>query len=236
MDEQEIQELVRKRIKFMDITFGGELHTYFAPKPARMPLGFSEGRESLVRARLKNIQQERMKRYLVKLTSFRTRYYQSTTGRESAEWLFRIIKQITKGSPMKVTTRRVIHSGWPQVSVICRIESPADMDDDSLAAERVVLSAHLDSTSMIAPRLLAAPGADDDGSGVVTQLEVLRLLTRKAVRLVRPVEFMFFAAEEAGLLGSQAVARYYQESGSEPPSFTLTWTDTSRQEQLQESG
>lgn len=208
MNDEQIQGLIRDRVKFMDITFGGELSaTAFRP-PAKIPADLSRVRERLIRGHFGRIDQARMKRHLVKLTSFRTRYYQSGSGREAAEWIYRMAKHLTKGSPMRVVVKRMIHPNWPQFSVVCRLEPPTG----SYAAhgDRVVLSAHLDSTASWAPAWNPAPGADDDGSGVVTQLEALHLLSQAALPLGRPIEFIFYAAEEAGLLGSQSIVRHYQ--------------------------
>ena len=63
--------------------------------------------------------------------------------------------------------------------------------------EVVVVGAHLDS-------VVAGPGINDNGSGSSTILEIARQmadlkLTRK---LQRPVRFVFYGAEEEGLLGS----------------------------------
>lgn len=63
--------------------------------------------------------------------------------------------------------------------------------------------------------LLPAPGADDDCSGTVSILEAFRVLAESGfVPTNGPVEFHWYAAEEGGLLGSQAVARYKKESGA----------------------
>ena len=76
-------------------------------------------------------------------------------------------------------------------------------------------------------------GADDDGSGTVTILEAYRALISAGFTPRRTVEFHFYAAEvrnffkttlnreqsptsrpqEAGLLGSQAIARDYGSRG-----------------------
>jgi leucyl aminopeptidase len=57
-----------------------------------------------------------------------------------------------------------------------------------------------------------APGADDDGSGTVTILQVLRSLMEQ--QFVPPpgilLEFHWYAAEEGGLLGSQDIAAAYE--------------------------
>lgn len=77
-----------------------------------------------------------------------------------------------------------------------------------------ILGAHQDSMNYLFP-LLPAPGADDDCSGTVSILEAFRVLaTSGFIPINGPVEFHWYAAEEGGLLGSQAIARYKKESGA----------------------
>ncbi len=77
-----------------------------------------------------------------------------------------------------------------------------------------ILGAHQDSANYLFP-LLPAPGADDDCSGTVSILEAFRVLAESGYTpLHGPVEFHWYAAEEGGLLGSQAVARYKKEQGA----------------------
>jgi bacterial leucyl aminopeptidase len=62
---------------------------------------------------------------------------------------------------------------------------------------------------------LPAPGADDDCSGTVSILEAFRVLAHSGyIPQDGPVEFHWYAAEEAGLLGSQAIARYKKDSNA----------------------
>jgi hypothetical protein len=56
-------------------------------------------------------------------------------------------------------------------------------------------------------------GADDDGSGTTSSLEALRSLAAAKFTPATPVEFHYFSAEEGGLLGSQAVAKSYEDKG-----------------------
>jgi leucyl aminopeptidase len=96
------------------------------------------------------------------------------------------------------------------------------------ASPRVIVGAHYDrcacpsthgrvltlpSTNTVPGR--PAPGADDNASGVAVLLAALRVLARaaRARGLRRAVEFHFYAAEEAGWLGSTAVARAYRRAG-----------------------
>jgi len=56
-------------------------------------------------------------------------------------------------------------------------------------------------------------GADDDGSGTTSSLEALRALAAAKFTPATPVEFHYFSAEEGGLLGSQAIAKNYEDKG-----------------------
>jgi leucyl aminopeptidase len=73
------------------------------------------------------------------------------------------------------------------------------------------------SINLWLPSILAAPGADDDGSGTVTILEVFRaLLGSEAVvagEATNTIEFHWYSAEEGGLLGSQAIFQEYEKQG-----------------------
>lgn len=211
MDDNEVQQLIRDGIKFMDITYGGDLSPKFSP--SKMPTPLTELNEEMgykVRTLFGDLDPVRMKKNLLRLTSFNNRYYKAESGKAASEWIYRKLRQMTKDSPMKITVQRLIHKRWPQFSVRCRIENPTGAMN---MKERIILSAHLDSTAMFAPMIMPAPGADDDGSGVVTQMEVIRLISLRKWELARPLDFIFFAAEEGGLLGSQNIVRYYQEHG-----------------------
>lgn len=81
----------------------------------------------------------------------------------------------------------------------------------------MVIGAHQDSINLWLPSILAAPGADDDGSGTVTILEAFRVLlisdAVKQGKLENTVEFHWYSAEEGGLLGSQAIFQSYEREG-----------------------
>jgi leucyl aminopeptidase len=54
---------------------------------------------------------------------------------------------------------------------------------------------------------------DDDASGLACVLEIFRVLMESSYRPKRTVQFMAYAAEEAGLLGSKDIARAYHRQG-----------------------
>src|SRR5690606_15141813 len=97
---------------------------------------------------------------------------------------------------------------WQQSSLIARIPGRTN--------KTVVIGAHQDSINLFLPSFLAAPGADDDGSGTVTILESFRAITNSDLMkdgLENTLEFHWYSAEEGGLLGSQDVFRSYERDG-----------------------
>ncbi|SGY21513.1 BQ5605_C016g08245 [Microbotryum silenes-dioicae] len=160
---------------------------------------------------------ERMKTFLTRFSGFHTRYYRSSTGKQSQEFLLNHVKEIIKSNPKiadSISVKEFPHS-WGQNSIILRFEpsSKASALRKKQGKEQVViLGAHQDSTNMFP--FLAAPGADDDGSGTTTLVEALTVLVNASfIPSDHPVEFHWYSAEEGGLLGSQAVAQSYARDG-----------------------
>lgn len=162
---------------------------------------------------LAKLSQTEMQANLEQLSSFHTRYYKSDYGRQSSEWLLSRIREVIGQSPaagVNITATAFPHRAFPQASIVVRMAGRTD--------DTVVVGAHQDSINLFLPSLLAAPGADDDGSGTVTILEALRvLLTAPAVvaagGLRNTLEFHWYAAEEGGLLGSQDLFKTYAGTG-----------------------
>jgi len=145
---------------------------------------------------------------LQKFTSFRTRHYRSQTGRESQKWLTQKILETTDKFAAKdlhslISVTEFPHS-WGQNTIVVRINGSSPTNDGV-----VIIGAHQDSTNMWP--FLPAPGADDDGSGSVTILEAYRALIVSDFHPKENVEFHWYSAEEGGLLGSQAVAKDYEQ-------------------------
>jgi hypothetical protein len=79
-----------------------------------------------------------------------------------------------------------------------------------LGAGLVIVGAHMDSTAASSPGYSpatgAAPGRDDNASGLAAVLTLARWFRGLAGKLTHTVRFCFFNAEEAGLIGSKAYA------------------------------
>lgn len=157
------------------------------------------------------LSKENMKRDLTKLSSFHNRYYKSNYGKQSATWLQQQVQAAINAAGAsrygaKVTSFR---HNFAQHSIIATIPGRS--------SEIVVVGAHQDSINQRNPTTGRAPGADDNGSGSVTILEALRgvLQDQNIVqgKAANTIEFHWYAGEEAGLLGSQAIFANYKQTG-----------------------
>ena len=160
---------------------------------------------------MKELSKNNMRKNLEKFTSFHTRYYKSDYGAQSSAWLYgRVNETINKSGAADYGAHvKAFEHPWGQSSVIATIPGRSK--------KTVVIGAHQDSINLFLPSILAAPGADDDGSGSVTILEALRVLLNSSDivegKAPNTVEFHWYSAEEGGLLGSQAIFSAYEREG-----------------------
>ena len=136
-------------------------------------------------------------------TTWTTRRYNVQTGADAATWLKNQWTTMASGrSDISVAT--FAHT-WTQPSVIATITGT------TLPNEVVVLGGHLDSIN-VSSSTGAAPGADDDASGVASITEAFRVAIANGYKPARTVKFMAYAAEEVGLYGSQDIATSFKNS------------------------
>lgn len=148
---------------------------------------------------------------LAKLCSFLTRYYKSHEGYESAQWLSSTLHNISAELPDDIVIiEHFDHEKWKQFSIIVKIKGTETPDNI------IIIGSHHDSMNLIFPSIMAGPGADDNGSGTVTNLEAFRIYAKHLAGGHLPkntIEFHFYSAEEGGLLGSMDVFTSYREQG-----------------------
>ncbi|ODN73212.1 hypothetical protein L202_07771 [Cryptococcus amylolentus CBS 6039] len=210
MTELQKIETKAKGVRFMDITDTPSLgfSGYLLPSAANVKYSYpTPGNHTKeIKKIIKGLDIGCMKKFLTKFTSFRTRYYRSDTGKESQQFLLKTLKDIAK--PHSGITIKEFPHTWGQNSIIVHF-SPSS----SAAKEEpvTIIGAHQDSANTWP--FLPAPGADDDGSGTTSSLEAFRNLVAANYTPSSPLEFHYFSAEEGGLLGSQAVAKSYEEEG-----------------------
>ncbi|KAI8617183.1 hypothetical protein BC830DRAFT_1114805 [Chytriomyces sp. MP71] len=208
MSEEQILGLRRKEIGFMDVTDQDLEAIASLGLPKRFAPPSKIAHKVVVNALLPNISIPHMTSFLTKFSSFKTRYYQSTSGAESADWLYDHVVSIKPAShKVSVKVTKFLHD-WGQFSIVARVESTGFNGDAGVPV--VVVGAHQDSVNGANPYFGRAPGADDDGSGTTTTTEAYRVLLASGFVPERPIEFHWYSAEEAGLLGSQKVAAHYK--------------------------
>ncbi len=157
-----------------------------------------------VNGMLPELQELRIRQFIESLSAFQNRYYTSTFGVQSSNFIFDQWSAIA-ASRADITVERFTHT-WAQSSIIVTIPG------STLASEVVVIGGHQDSIASGGATSIA-PGADDDASGIATITEVLRAIVAKNYRPLRTVKIMAYAAEEAGLRGSGAIAADYLARG-----------------------
>ncbi|KAF8159899.1 Zn-dependent exopeptidase [Crassisporium funariophilum] len=145
-----------------------------------------------------------MQSYLTRLTTFNNRYYRATTGQQASVWIRDTVASVP--SPSNGASVALFNHTWVQSSIVAKIPGRT-------AGPVTILGAHMDSINGASATSGRAPGADDDGSGSVNLLEAFRVLTKAGYKPNTPLEFHWYAAEEGGLRGSQAIATKYKNDG-----------------------
>ena len=151
-----------------------------------------------------------------------------------------LVKKAT-GKSLKELQAEIDSTGAPKSAVLTGIKATGEVEiaskdiiarnvvgflpgKGSLAEEYVVVGAHYDHVGMggvgsLAPGTVAVHnGADDNGSGTTTLLEVARYLSKDQSPNRRGIIFIAFSGEERGLLGS----KHYVRSPRWPLEKTVT--------------
>ncbi|NQD35846.1 M20/M25/M40 family metallo-hydrolase [Permianibacter sp. IMCC34836] len=163
--------------------------------------------QTVVRPLLSAVTESNLRSTMTTLANYQNRYYNSSYGKSSSEWIRDQWSQLASGrSDISVALKGCSNCGLQQNVVLT-------ITGTELPNEYVVLGAHADSIISGMTTESRAPGADDDGSGVSVLTEVLRVALANNFRPRRTVQFMAYAGEEVGLRGSQALASEYQTAG-----------------------
>nr|MBA2737519.1 M20/M25/M40 family metallo-hydrolase [Pyrinomonadaceae bacterium] len=140
-------------------------------------------------------------------TDFPNRRYNQPSGLDSANWIKNKWTELAAGrSDITVESFNHPTTTSPQPSIILTVQGTA------FPNEVVVLGGHQDSINA-GGATLNAPGADDDASGIASLTEAIRIMAVKNFRPQRTVKFMAYAAEEVGLVGSNAIAADFKARG-----------------------
>jgi len=159
----------------------------------------------------KKISEENLNKTILKLSSYFNRNHNQQTGLDAVLWLQQDYQAFIDTLPVarkNMINISLFRHTWLQPSLIIKIMGSKN---SSIGEEIVAIGSHIDSTAGGNTR---SPGADDDASGSATVFEAFKVLASDEKFIPeRTVEFHHYAAEEAGLLGSQAMAQKYKADG-----------------------
>lgn len=160
--------------------------------------------QSQVNQLLSQLNPQAMWGNLTTLTNFPDRYSRGDNGVKAAEWFKATMEKLANdtGHHDDVTAYYIQTPGYKQPSVVVQF---GHLNENKSG---VVIGAHMDTMSSAWEK---KPGADDDGSGSVVVLEAARTLLSSGMQFQQPIYFVWYAAEEQGLVGSQKVVKEFKK-------------------------
>lgn len=163
---------------------------------------YSITQEQLVRPMLSRVSDANIYADIVKLSSFKNRYYKGQHGKDSAAWIKDRWENLVKHRT-DATVEYFPHAKWDQPSIILTLKGDSD--------DVIIVGGHQDSISgMWGGANSTAPGADDNASGIATITEIVKILIDHSYRPQKTIKFMAYAAEEVGLLGSKEISNSFK--------------------------
>jgi leucyl aminopeptidase len=164
----------------------------FKPQKVRLTNAkpFNISHEKVVSELVKHVEPNNIWDTLTSLTHFSDRSASTDTGVKAAHWLKDNFDKMAQSAHRDDVNSYFVETGWyKQPSVVTVIGK-------DIKADAVVVGGHMDTLSY------SKPGADDDGSGSSSIMEAARVILNSKEKLTHPVYFIWYAAEERGLVGS----------------------------------
>ena len=180
-------------------------------KKANKVLAFTIDQDAIVNSAIAKVNADNIKTHIQALENYGTRHHTTAKAKTAvqdlkAKWQ----NLITASGRNDVSVRIVDHVGTTMPSLVLTINGTTAPN------EFVIVGAHMDS---ITNNTNNAPGADDDASGIATISEMIRVLLNINYKPSKTVEFMAYAAEEIGLVGSSEIAQDYAMNNKDVISF-----------------
>lgn len=165
-------------------------------------VNFTITEDVLVNQALDMVDGDNIENDILLLESYGTRYHTKASATQSVYDLKDKWEAMALAAGRTDVSVRIFdHSGTNMPSVIMTIEGAETPDD------YIIIGGHMDSINQ--SNNDDAPGADDNASGIATITEISRVLFDMDFVPKKTVEFMAFAAEEIGLVGSSEIAEEY---------------------------
>jgi len=180
-------------------------------KKSNKILAFTIDQDAAVNSAIAKVSADNIKAHIQVLENYGTRHHSTVKAQTAVQDLKAKWEDLIAASGRTdVSVRIVNHVGTPMPSLVFTINGTTAPNDF------IIVGAHMDS---ITNNVNNAPGADDDASGIATITEMIRVLLDVNYKPSKTVEFMAFAAEEIGLVGSSEIAQDYASNNKNVVSF-----------------
>lgn len=181
-------------------------------KKSNKILEFTIDQDVAVNSAIAKVSADNIKAHIQVLENYGTRHHTTAKAQTAVQDLKAKWEGLIAASGRTdVSVRVVNHVGTPMPSLVFTITGTAVPNDF------IIVGAHLDTITLTGSA--NAPGADDDASGIATITEMIRILLDVNYKPSKTVEFMAFAAEEIGLVGSSEIAQDYASNNKNVVSF-----------------
>jgi leucyl aminopeptidase len=167
------------------------------------PAGLPLSKDSVITSLVARVSEPSVSWTINGLQSYVSRFCENSNLTAIVDWLE---EKFFSTGVATVYVDSFYYSGFLERNVIAVIPG------DSLPEKEIVIGAHYDSYSS---NLAAAPGADDNASGISAVVEMLRVLESAGYRPTLTLKFIAFAAEEVGLKGSYDYAGKAKDRGDD---------------------
>jgi leucyl aminopeptidase len=181
--------------------------------------------DDLVLARQERVDTENLMETVTALSeNFLTRDATTEAGKQASNWVYEQWQSLGASlayfeiAQINHSNLTVRHHFSSQAKPIIQASIIATLKGKTYPDEILIIGGHLDSICHISDCNNAsndleqnpAPGADDNASGIAVITELLRVFSQ-GEQPERTIQFMAYAAEEYGLLGSKAIAQRYKK-------------------------
>jgi hypothetical protein len=207
------------------------LATAGAQQPIQQPITPAPA-DPAIAAALQQVSADRIRADIAKLVTFNNRSTLSSMDTDlppgtgvlaAADWVFAEFNRISAACNNCLDVKRDDFVEPPQTGANARITKPTRIvniyavlrgADPAQASRRVLVTGHYDSRNSDNFNTHdAAPGANDDASGVAVSLECARVLSASGINFPATIVFAAVAGEEQGLNGSRHLARLAKAEG-----------------------
>lgn len=163
--------------------------------------------EKFIYSILNQVNSTKLENWIDDLSSFHTRHTKSDYIESVAYWLKNEFQSICNGETYFHNFTKIDQGvRYNLKNVICdQYHGLTGFGNDHY----ILISAHYDSRMEdINQKNARAPGADDNGSGVATVLELARILSKLGLK--SNIQYVLFSGEEQGQWGSMSYAKYLE--------------------------